>query len=215
MTRPVPSTINLTFGRRARVEAPEEHFRSEDGGKLQPDALHVEQHCRWHCDLLRGKQLSLGLHRLDLLEQQSADRVHGEPAPSVLRQQATIAGLERIQPRPAGRGAAVRSQISPVRTAALNAIDVPDPLGDQDLALAAEAAAVLFLGVGALTIAHTRGSPRLYASSARTSASPSILSVFARRRRRDVAIEAGSTTWLSIPSFCSTRSIQNPSRPAS
>ena len=60
-------------------------------------------------------------------------------------------------------------------------------------------------GVGALTIAHTRGSPRLYASSARSSASPSILSVFARRRRRDVAIEAGSTTWLSIPSFSSAR----------
>ena len=70
-------------------------------------------------------------------------------------------------------------------------------------------------GVGALTIAHTRGSPRLYASSARTSASPSILSVFARRRRREVAIEAGSTTWLSIPSFCSTRWIQKPSSPAS
>jgi cyclic beta-1,2-glucan synthetase len=29
---------------------------------------------------------------------------------------------------------------------------------------------------------------------------PSILSVFARQRRRDVAIEAGSTTWLSTPS---------------
>ena len=55
----------------------------------------------------------------------------------------------------------------------------------------------------------------MYASSARTNASPSILSVFARRRRRDVVIEAGSTTWLSIPSFRSTRSIQNPSRPAS
>src|SRR4029077_2165239 len=52
-------------------------------------------------------------------------------------------------------------------------------------------------GVGALTIAHTRGSPRLYASSVRSSASPSILSVFARRRRREGAIEAGSTTWLS------------------
>jgi len=49
-------------------------------------------------------------------------------------------------------------------------------------------------------MAHTRGSPRLYASNARTRASPSILSVFARRRRRDVAIEAGSTTWLSTPS---------------
>ena len=42
-------------------------------------------------------------------------------------------------------------------------------------------------------MAHTRGSPRLYASSARTKDSPSILSVFARRRRRDIAIEAGST----------------------
>src|ERR1700704_2074461 len=37
-------------------------------------------------------------------------------------------------------------------------------------------------GVGALTIAHTRGSPRFYARSARTRASPPILSVFARRR---------------------------------
>src|SRR5215204_454825 len=70
-------------------------------------------------------------------------------------------------------------------------------------------------GAGALTIAHTRGSPRLEASRARTRASPSILSVFARRRRREVAIEAGSTTWLSIPSCCRTRWIQNPSSPAS
>src|ERR1700688_3032898 len=52
-------------------------------------------------------------------------------------------------------------------------------------------------GVGAFPIAHTRGSPRLYASSARSRASPSILSVLARRRRRDVAIDDGSTTWLS------------------
>src|SRR5271157_5252307 len=35
---------------------------------------------------------------------------------------------------------------------------------------------------------NSRGSPRLYANSVRTSASPSILSIFARRRRRDVAI---------------------------
>src|SRR3954467_1759686 len=62
-------------------------------------------------------------------------------------------------------------------------------------------------------MAPTRGSPRLYASKARTKASPSILSVFARRRRRDVAIEAGSTTWLSIPSLCRTRWIQDPVDP--
>ena len=70
-------------------------------------------------------------------------------------------------------------------------------------------------GVGARTIIQTRGSPRLNAKSTRIKASPSILSVFARRRLRDVAIEAGSTTWLSISSFRRTRWIQNPSSPAS
>src|SRR5580704_10506724 len=63
-------------------------------------------------------------------------------------------------------------------------------------------------GVGAFTIAHTRGSPRLYASNARSRASPSILSVLARRRRRDVAIDDGSTTWLSTPSL-----LQHPMKP--
>src|SRR5690348_2065558 len=70
-------------------------------------------------------------------------------------------------------------------------------------------------GVGALAIEHTRGSPRLKAIRVRTRVSPSIRSVFARRRRREVRIEAGSTTWLSIPSDCSTRWIQKPSKPAS
>jgi len=70
-------------------------------------------------------------------------------------------------------------------------------------------------GVSALTMEHTRGSPRLWANSVRTSVSPSILSVFTRRRRREVKIDAGSTTWLSIPSLSSTRWIQNPSSPAS
>jgi hypothetical protein len=54
-------------------------------------------------------------------------------------------------------------------------------------------------------IEQTRGSPRLWASSARSKVSPSILSVLARRRRREVAIEAASTTWLSIPSLSKTR----------
>jgi hypothetical protein len=43
-------------------------------------------------------------------------------------------------------------------------------------------------------MAHTRGSPRLQASNVRSSVSPSIASVFARRRRRGTAIEAASTT---------------------
>jgi hypothetical protein len=38
-------------------------------------------------------------------------------------------------------------------------------------------------------------------------------SVFARRPRREVRIDAASTTWLSIPSDSITRWIQNPSRP--
>ena len=70
-------------------------------------------------------------------------------------------------------------------------------------------------GVGTRSIAQTRGSPRLWASKALTSVSPSIRSVFARRRRRETAIEAGSTTWLSIPLSSRTRWIQKPSRPAS
>src|SRR3979490_2910388 len=53
------------------VEVSEEPFRPEDGGELRPDALDVEQHCRWRCALLRGKQhVPFGLHRLDMLEQQ-------------------------------------------------------------------------------------------------------------------------------------------------
>jgi hypothetical protein len=41
-----------------------------------------------------------------------------------------------------------------------------------------------FSGVGALTIAHTLGSPRIYASRVRSSISPSIRSVLTRRARR-------------------------------
>ena len=49
-------------------------------------------------------------------------------------------------------------------------------------------------GVGAFAMAQTRGSPRLWASKALTKAAPSTPSVLTRRRRRDVAMEAGSTT---------------------
>src|SRR5580704_3946500 len=122
----------------------------------------------------------------------------------MLRQWATIPGLELFQSRPpisAQRliaGYPLREQQS------FEAIYVFDLFGDQHLARQRRRRSSSS-GVGTLTIAHTRGSPRLYASSARTSASPSILSVFARRRRRDVAIEAGSTIWLLIPLLWSTR----------
>ena len=48
-----------------------------------------------------------------------------------------------------------------------------------------------------------------------SSVSPSIASVFALRRRRGAAIDAGSTTWLSMPFASSNRCTQKPSRPAS
>jgi len=70
-------------------------------------------------------------------------------------------------------------------------------------------------GLGGTTIEQTRGSPRLNAISVRRSASPSIASVLARRCRRGTAMEAASTTWLSIPFACSVRWIQKPSKPAS
>jgi hypothetical protein len=77
---------------------------------------------------------------------------------------------------------------------AFDAVDVLDPFGDQHLALAVGPAAILILGcVGTRTIEQTRGSPRLTASRARISASPSSRSVLARRWRRDTAIDAAST----------------------
>src|SRR5665811_32037 len=84
------------------VEVSEEPFRPEDGGELRPDALDVEQHRRRRCDSLRGKQhVPLGLYRLDLLEQQFQPiEFTANLRLQVIRQPATIAGLEHIQPAP-------------------------------------------------------------------------------------------------------------------
>src|SRR5919199_1872968 len=70
-------------------------------------------------------------------------------------------------------------------------------------------------GLGGRTIEQTRRSPRAQAMRVRRSISPSIASVLARRCRRLTAIEAGSTTWLSIPLASSRRCSQKPSSPAS
>lgn len=63
------------------VEVSEKSFRPKDGGEVRSDVLDGEQHGRRRRrgNLLRGKQrVPLGLHRLDLLEQQfEADRAHG------------------------------------------------------------------------------------------------------------------------------------------
>ena len=61
-----------------------------------------------------------------------------------------------------------------------------------------------------LISAEQKTNPRLMV---RTSASLSMRSVFARRRRREMAIDAGSATWLSMPSLSSTRCIQKAVEP--
>jgi hypothetical protein len=70
-------------------------------------------------------------------------------------------------------------------------------------------------GDGVATIAQTRGSPRFQASRVRSKVSPSMASVFARRRRRGTAIDAASTNWLSIRFASSRRCTQKPSNLAS
>ena len=69
-------------------------------------------------------------------------------------------------------------------------LNVFDPLGNQRLVLQDRSAVVFLLSCRSL-------------------------SVFARRRRREVKVEAGSTMWLSILSLASTRWIKKPSSPAS
>jgi hypothetical protein len=82
----------------------EQPFRPQDGGELRSDTLDVEQHRRrrWCGDLLRGKRrVALRLHRLDLFKQQfQTIEFTKNLRLQVIRQRATIAGLERIQPLP-------------------------------------------------------------------------------------------------------------------
>src|SRR3954468_18142254 len=203
------------------VERAEQAFRPECGGRLGSNPFQRQQLGRWRW--YAGARLRLGQHgiplgfdSLDLFDQELEPvELPSDLGLQALRKGATIARDQFLEPLPAVsvQGLVVADPLGEQKP--LDAIDVLDPFGCQGLALTTDPATVLLLGVGALTIAQTRGSPRLSASRARTKASPSIRSVFARRRRRDVAMEAGSTTWLSIPSLCRTPGIQNPSSPAS
>ena len=85
------------------------------------------------------------------------------------RQAAPIARLQVFQLRPAFTFQGLVIVIPWVKSKPLIGY-MFHTLGHQRLALAAQPAAVLLLGVGTLTMAHTRGSPRLWASSVRTSA---------------------------------------------
>ena len=71
--------------------------------------------------LLRGKQrVPLGLHRLDLLEQQFEPiEFTADLGLEMRRQRTAIAGLQLVEPFAVDRDAAARSRIRPARTAIL------------------------------------------------------------------------------------------------
>src|SRR3954447_14234725 len=95
-------------------------------------------------------------------------------------------------------------------------IDMQNPLGDQRFALSAKAAAILFLGRRHPNHRANAWFPPLVSHQGADQRLTIDAIVFTRRCRRGTAIDAASTTWLSIQSSrFSTRSIQNPSRPAS
>ena len=132
------------------VEVSEKSFRPEDGGEVRSDALDGEQHGRRRrCDnLLRGKQrVPLCLHRLDLLEQQFEPiELTADLSLQMLWQGTTIARPQFVEPSPT----VTMQRFVPAHTLreqqSFNAIDVPDSLGDEDVAFAAETATILFLG---------------------------------------------------------------------
>ncbi len=125
------------------------------------------------------------------------------------RQGTAVAGLKRLQPLSPVAAQRLVAGDALAEQQALDAIDVAHALVDQGLALTRDTATVLFLGRRhpdhrthpwlASLIGQQRPDQRLAVD----------LVGLARRRRREVAIEAGSTTWLSIPSACSTRSIRS------
>ena len=110
----------------------------------------------------RQHRVPLRLDRLDLHKQQLEPvELAADLRPQLLGQLTPVRRAQRLQPRPSiapQRGIArdpLRQQKS------LDPVDMPDPLVEQDLALTADPAAVLFLGARGSTIEHTRGSPRL------------------------------------------------------
>ena len=132
------------------VEVSEESFRPEDGGELRSDALDVEQHRRRRrrSGLLRGEQrVPLGLHRLDLLKQQFEPiEFTADLSLEMLWQGTAIARPQLVEPLPTIAAQRLVPGHALGEQQSFDAIDVLDPLGDQHFALAAETAAVFFLG---------------------------------------------------------------------
>ena len=186
------------------VEVAEQRLLPQGGGALRADALELEQHPRrrlWRGGLALGEQpIPLSLGQLDLIEQQFEPiQLAADLDFEMCRQGTAVARRQVLEPLASITAQRLVTRYSLGEQQPFYAIDVLYPSAISTLRSRQRRRRSSSSGVGALTIIHTRGSPRLYASNARSSASPSILSVLARRRRRDVAIEAGSTTCRLLP----------------
>jgi hypothetical protein len=86
------------------VVVAEQALRPEDGGELGAYALQLQEQAgrRFGMDLLLGEQsIPLGLHRLELLEQQlETVQLAGDLRLQVRRQLAAVARAQRRKPRP-------------------------------------------------------------------------------------------------------------------
>src|SRR5215211_3457703 len=162
------------------VERAEQAFRPERGGRLgsNPSQRHQLGRWRWHTGArLRSSEqgIPLGFDSLDLFDREFEPiELAADLGFQALRTGAAIARDQFLEPLStvAGQGLVVADPLGEQKPR--DAVDVLDPFGCQGLALATDPAPILLLGLGAWTIAHTRGSPRLEASRARTKASTSI-----------------------------------------
>src|SRR5215210_4482169 len=149
------------------VERAEQAFRPERGGRLGSNASQPQQQGRWRwhagARLRPGQQgIPLGFDSLDLFDQELEPvELPADLGLQALRKGATIARDQRLKPLAtvAVQGLVVADPLGEQKP--LDAIDVPDPFGCEGLALPTDPAPILLLGGGALTIAQTRGSPRL------------------------------------------------------
>jgi hypothetical protein len=98
--------------------------------------------------LLRGKQrVPLGLHHLDLLEQQFEPiELTADLSLQMLWQRTAIARPQLVEPSPTVTTQRLVPAYALREHQSFKAIDVLDSLGDQHFALAAETATILFLG---------------------------------------------------------------------
>ena len=191
------------------AEASKQRFQPEERGELRAQAFELEKQSG-------GVVAFLGIHtdeRVAGAFNNSQLRRHQRdpielPADFLLqhrRQITAVAGSQRLE---------LFETITPKRIVVLDALaaeQAPESIGMLMRSLSSVPRSRVrrrrssSSRLGARTMEQTRRSPRAQAISVRNSVSPSIASVLARRCLRLTAIEAASTTWLSIPLASSNR----------